>query len=285
MLGVVAPAVIDTVAGMQKAAPAAERAVVMTMGALHEGHAALIRAARTIVGPGGEVVVTVFVNPLQFAPGEDYERYPRTWQADLDVCAAEGVDSVFAPAAADMYAAGRDVRVVPGPVGDLLEGAVRPGHFAGMLTVVNKLFNLTAAHTAVFGEKDYQQLVLIRSMVAQLNLPVQVVGVPTVREPDGLAMSSRNRYLEPHERTAAAAIPRAIHAAVECADGGGDADAVRVAAERMLQAVPEVDVDYVAVTDPDLGPAPGNGAARILIAAQVGAPRLLDNAALHLGHP
>lgn len=276
---------IDSVADMQKCAPAVERAVVMTMGALHEGHVALIRAARAVVGIGGEVVVTIFVNPLQFAPGEDYERYPRTWQSDVDVCAAEGVDTVFAPAADDMYAAGRDILVVPGPVGDILEGAVRPGHFAGMLTVVNKLLNLTAPHTAVFGEKDYQQLVLIRRMVAQLNLPVQVMGVPTVREPDGLAMSSRNRYLEPHERTAAAAIPRAIHAGRECAQAGGDADAVRVAAEQVLEAAPEVAADYVAVTDPDLGAPPSSGEARILIAAQVGTPRLLDNAELCLGRP
>src|SRR5947209_11092294 len=168
-------------------------AVVMTMGALHEGHAELMRAARR---SADHVVVTVFVNPLQFGAGEDLDRYPRTWEADLQVCAHENVDVVFAPSEQEMYPHGRPtVRVAAGPVADRLEGSSRPGHFDGVLTVVSKLLHLTQPSVAVFGEKDAQQLALIRLMVRDLDLPVRVLSVPTVREPDGLALSSRNRYL------------------------------------------------------------------------------------------
>jgi pantoate--beta-alanine ligase len=274
--------VITTVAQMKERPRPGTRAVVMTMGALHDGHAELMARGRDLAGPSGELVVTVFVNPLQFGPGEDFERYPRTWESDLAVCEREGVDTVFAPAADDMYAGGRDILITPGPIGDRLEGAVRPGHFAGVLTVVAKLLNITRPHAAVFGEKDYQQLVLIRRMVTQLNLPVDVVAAPTVREADGLARSSRNVYLMPGDRRAAAALPRALEAGAACAAAGGDAPAVVAAARALLGATDGVDVDYVAVTDPDLGPPPAAGAARLLIAARVGAPRLIDNAAIDM---
>ncbi|MER5489760.1 pantoate--beta-alanine ligase [Streptomyces sp. NPDC002490] len=189
------------------------RAVVMTMGALHEGHATLVRAARERVGAGGEVVVTVFVNPLQFGAGEDLDRYPRTLDADVELAAAAGADTVFAPGADEVYPGGEpQVRVTAGPMGDRLEGATRPGHFDGMLTVVAKLLHLTRPDLAFFGQKDAQQLALVRRMARDLDFGVEVVAVPTVREPDGLALSSRNRYLSAVERRTALALSRALFA-------------------------------------------------------------------------
>ncbi|WP_418958387.1 pantoate--beta-alanine ligase [Streptomyces tritici] len=195
-------------------APRGRTAVVMTMGALHEGHATLVRTARAHVGKDGYVLVTVFVNPLQFGAGEDLDRYPRTLDADLKVAEEAGADAVFAPSADEVYPGGQpQVRITAGPMGELLEGASRPGHFDGMLTVVAKLLNLTRPDAAFFGQKDAQQLALIRRMVRDLNFPVEVVGVPTVREADGLALSSRNRYLSPAERRTALALSRALFAA------------------------------------------------------------------------
>ncbi|MGW0549777.1 pantoate--beta-alanine ligase [Streptomyces altiplanensis] len=188
-------------------------AVVMTMGALHEGHATLVRAARDHVGPEGFVVVTVFVNPLQFGAGEDLDRYPRTLDADLALAAQAGANAVFAPSVDEVYPGGEpQVRIAAGPMGERLEGASRPGHFDGMLTVVAKLLHLTGPDAAFFGQKDAQQLALIRRMVRDLNFPVEIVGVPTVREDDGLALSSRNRYLSPAERRTALALSRALFA-------------------------------------------------------------------------
>ncbi|WP_329013460.1 MULTISPECIES: pantoate--beta-alanine ligase [unclassified Streptomyces] len=189
------------------------RAVVMTMGALHEGHATLIRAAREIAGADGEVVVTVFVNPLQFGAGEDLDRYPRTLDADIALAGRAGADAVFAPAVDEVYPGGEpQVRITAGPMGGRLEGATRPGHFDGMLTVVAKLLHLTRPDVALFGQKDAQQLALIRRMVRDLNFGMDIVGVPTVREEDGLALSSRNRYLAPEERATALALSRALFA-------------------------------------------------------------------------
>ncbi|MGW5048707.1 pantoate--beta-alanine ligase [Streptomyces griseoluteus] len=189
------------------------RAVVMTMGALHEGHATLIRAAREIAGPDGEVVVTVFVNPLQFGAGEDLDRYPRTLDADLRLAGRAGADAVFAPSVEEVYPGGEpQVRITAGPMGGRLEGATRPGHFDGMLTVVGKLLHLTRPDVALYGQKDAQQLALIRRMVRDLNFGVEIVGVPTVREEDGLALSSRNRYLAPEERATALTLSRALFA-------------------------------------------------------------------------
>lgn len=189
------------------------RAVVMTMGALHEGHATLIRTAREIAGPEGEVVATVFVNPLQFGAGEDLDRYPRTLDADIKIAEQAGADAVFAPAVDEVYPGGEpQVRVSAGPMGERLEGATRPGHFDGMLTVVAKLLHLTRPDVALYGQKDAQQLALIRRMVRDLNFGVEIVGVPTVREDDGLALSSRNRYLSAKERRTALALSQALFA-------------------------------------------------------------------------
>ncbi|MGW4031084.1 pantoate--beta-alanine ligase [Streptomyces sp. NPDC004838] len=189
-------------------------AVVMTMGALHEGHATLIRAARERVGRKGFVIVTVFVNPLQFGAGEDLDRYPRTLDADLATAQAAGADIVFAPAAEEIYPDGRpQVRIAAGPMGERLEGATRPGHFDGMLTVVAKLLHLTRPDFALYGQKDAQQLALIRRMVRELDFPVEIIGVETVREDDGLALSSRNRFLSPAERATALSLSRALFAA------------------------------------------------------------------------
>ncbi|MFC7308303.1 pantoate--beta-alanine ligase [Streptomyces monticola] len=208
------------------------RAVVMTMGALHEGHATLIRYARQLTGPRGQVVVTVFVNPLQFGAGEDLDRYPRTLDADVRIAERAGADVVFAPAVDEVYPGGEpQVRIAAGPMGERLEGAARPGHFDGMLTVVAKLLHLTAPDVALYGQKDAQQLALIRRMVRDLNFPVEIAGVPTVREPDGLALSSRNRYLSEGERRTALTLSAALFA-------GRDRLAAQQALHARAQAAP-----------------------------------------------
>jgi pantoate--beta-alanine ligase len=253
-------------------------AVVMTMGALHEGHATLLREARK---HADFLIATIFVNPLQFGPNEDFQRYPRTLEADLEVCRAEGVDLVFAPTPEVMYPEGEpQIRIDPGPLGAQLEGAVRPGHFGGMLTVVCKLLHLTAADVAFFGEKDYQQLTLIKAMARALDLDVEIVGVPTVRETDGLALSSRNRYLSEDERALALSLSAALRAGAQAAAEGASADGVLAAARARLT---QVDVDYLELRSPDLGPAPVAGEARLLVAAPVGPTRLIDNTLLQLG--
>lgn len=253
------------------------RAVVMTMGALHDGHAALIDEARRVVGEHGEVLVTIFVNPLQFGANEDFDAYPRTWEHDEQVCRAHGVDIVFCPSVHEMYGTeGQHITVHPGELGEILEGRIRPGHFEGMLTVVAKLLFITAADVALFGEKDYQQLVCIRRMVDELDMPVQVIGVPTVREADGLAMSSRNIYLSGEERARAHAVPRALQAARERLSDG--VAAAVSAASTILTRTPGVEVEYVAIRDPDLGE-PTAGPVRILVAVRIGGTRLIDNVA------
>jgi pantoate--beta-alanine ligase len=260
---------------------------VPTMGALHEGHASLLRAARERVGDGS-VVSSIFVNPLQFGPSEDLERYPRTFGADLELCAREGVDVVFAPAVEEVYPgwpAQPQVTVEPGPLASVLEGRTRPGHFRGVLTVVAKLFGLVRPDLAVFGQKDYQQLVLIRRMVDDLCLGVEVVGAETQREDDGLALSSRNRYLDADQRLEAAALSRALRAAQ--VDGCRGVDAALGAARAVLRTTHGVDLDYLVVTDPDLGElptdVPDGTEARILVAARLGSTRLIDNLPLLIG--
>lgn len=275
------PAVAETVADLGKllADLPGPVALVPTMGALHDGHRMLVRAARE---QAATVVVSVFVNPSQFAPGEDFDRYPRTWDADLAALADEGADVVFHPPVEEVYPPGAvGVTVDPGPLGSVLEGAVRPGHFAGVLTVVAKLFGLVRPDSAFFGEKDYQQLTLVRGLARELALPVEVVGVPTVREADGLALSSRNRYLDPERRAAAATISAALRAAA--AAGPRGADAVLAAARAVLDERPDLLQDYLELTDTDLGPAPAAGPARLLVAVCAGSTRLLDNTAIHLG--
>jgi pantoate--beta-alanine ligase len=265
--------------------------LVPTMGALHEGHASLVRAAREHVGRG-PVVVSVFVNPLQFGPTEDLDRYPRTLDADLAACAREGVDVVFAPSVAQVYPGSEHrfveprVTVAPGELGEVLEGATRPGHFRGVLTVVAKLLGLVRPDVAVFGEKDYQQLVLVRRMVEDLCLGVEVVGAPTVREPDGLALSSRNAYLDAGQRRVAGTLHRALLAAAQAA-GAGDPAAVEAAGRAVLEREPAVETDYLVLTDPGLGrlpvQAPPGTEARVLVAARVGSTRLIDNLPVQLG--
>jgi pantoate--beta-alanine ligase len=257
--------------------------LVPTMGALHDGHRRLVREARVLAGEHGVVVVSVFVNPLQFGPGEDLDRYPRTFREDLAACAEEGADVVFAPAVPEVYPGGDpQVTVEPGPLGSILEGAVRPTHFRGVLTVVAKLFGLVRPDIAVFGEKDYQQLVLVRRMVSDLCLQVDVVGVETVREPDGLALSSRNRYLSAEQRQQASALSRALRAGAAAAAEG--AAMVLACAGEVLDAG-GVMADYLVLTDPELGPTPDRGPARLLVAARVGSTRLLDNVRVDLGRP
>lgn len=262
--------------------------LVPTMGALHEGHASLIRIARERAGDDGAVVVSIFVNPLQFGPTEDLDRYPRTFDADLEMCGREGADVVFAPSTEEVYPGGEpQVTVEPGPLATILEGKTRPGHFRGVLTVVAKLFGLVGPDVAVFGEKDYQQLALINRMVADLCLPVEIVGGPTEREDDGLARSSRNRYLDPAQRKQAVALSRVLLRAAEAAHEGHESALAAGRAE--LRASVGVDLDYFEIRSPDLGELPRDVApgtpARALIAARIGTTRLIDNLALTIGAP
>jgi pantoate--beta-alanine ligase len=250
--------------------------LVPTMGALHDGHRALIGAARSV---SESVVVSIFVNPLQFGPSEDLSRYPRTLEADLAMCAAEGADVAWVPSVDDMYPGGpARVRVDPGAMGEILEGASRPGHFAGVLTVVAKLLNLIRPAVAFFGEKDYQQLVLVRRMAADLELGVGIAGVPTVREPDGLALSSRNVYLSAAQRKQATALSRALFAG---RDAGGPPARVLGAAWDVLRAA-ALAPDYLDLRGPDLEDPPARGPARLLVAARVGTTRLIDNVEVEL---
>ena len=253
--------------------------LVPTMGALHEGHLALVRNAQRI--PGALVVVSIFVNPLQFGEGEDLDAYPRTLDADVAKLKAAGVDAVFAPSVREMYPNGPRTTVRPGPVGEILEGRTRPIHFAGMLTVVQKLMHITHCSDAFFGEKDYQQLVLIQQMVTDLNLGVQVHGVPIVREADGLAKSSRNIYLAEAERELALTLSAALTAGAHVAEDG--AEAVLSTAQAILASVPEIEVDYLELRGADLGDAPETGDARLLVAAKIGETRLIDNVGVPVG--
>jgi pantoate--beta-alanine ligase len=260
------------------------RGVVMTMGALHAGHLDLVRAA---AARGGTVIVTVFVNPLQFGPDEDFAAYPRTLDDDLRVLGELSPAVVYAPSAADMYPSGAPaVRLDPGDLGNVYEGAIRPGHFAGVLTVVAKLLARTRAEVAYFGRKDAQQLALVRQMVRDLDLPLEIVAVPIRRDPDGLALSSRNRYLSPEQRVQALALPRALDAAVALAADGAPPAAMRRAALAVLTAAPRVEVDYFDVVDATTfrrvgARAAGEGLA--IGAIRVGGTRLIDNASVSLG--
>ncbi len=256
-------------------------ALVPTRGALHAGPASLVAEARSLVSDRDAVVVSVFVNPLQFGPGEDLDRYPRTFEADVRVCADNGADVVFAPGVDEVYPDGNpQVTIDPGPLGGVLEGATRPGHYTGVLTVVAKLFGLVQPDVALFGLKDYQQLVLVRRMVADLCLPVEVRGGATVREPSGLALSSRNAYLGEDEIETATALSRALRAGADRAVDGRSA--VLTAAHAVLDAA-EVELDYLALRSPTLEEPPETGEARLLVAARVGRTRLIDNIAVHLG--
>lgn len=269
---------LDEIVAVRADLAAAGRRVafVPTMGALHDGHRSLFGLARE---HGDAVAVSIFVNPLQFGPDEDYARYPRQMEADLAACQAAGVDVVFTPSVTDLYPAGRQVTVHAGPIGAILEGASRPGHFDGVLTVVTKLFHLIQPDVAVFGKKDAQQLACIRRMVADLNTPVRIVGAPIAREPDGLAMSSRNRYLTQAERTSALALSQALRAAQDHPTPGE----ALAAAREVLDGEPGLRLDYLSLVQPgtlaEVNPA-HEGAALLLVAGYVGSTRLIDNAEL-----
>ena len=257
-------------------------AVVMTMGALHEGHATLIETARQ---RAAHVVVTIFLNPLQFGPREDLSRYPRTFDSDMEICRRAGVDLVFSPTPDVIYRDGDPgVRISAGPLGNVLEGQARPGHFDGMLTVVAKLFHLTRADSAYFGQKDAQQLLLIRRMVRDLDFPVRVVSVPTVREADGLAMSSRNTYLSDSDREPALCLSQALRAGAAAAAEGPSA--IRRAARTVLVREPLALIDYLVLVHPyTLEDVPEwyRGEALLAVAGRVGTTRLIDNLPISVG--
>lgn len=272
----------DELSAARATLPGKEIAVVMTMGALHDGHATLIRRARA---EADHVVVTIFLNPLQFGPKEDLSRYPRTFDADLEICTEVGTDLVFAPSPDVVYQDGDPgVRISAGPLGDVLEGQSRPGHFDGMLTVVAKLMHLTAGTSFYFGQKDAQQLLLIRRMVRDIDFPARVVSVPTVREPDGLAMSSRNMYLTASDRESALCLSTALKAGADAAAEGPSA--IRRAARAVLVAEPLVLVDYLVLVHPaTLRDVPEwyRGEALLAVAARVGTTRLIDNSPVLVG--
>ena len=269
--------------------------LVPTMGALHDGHLALLRRARELAGPDGAVAVSIFVNPLQFGPNEDLDSYPRTLETDLAACQAAGADLVFAPSVREMYPQEQLVRVDPGPAGQAFEGEFRPGFFNGVLTVVLKLFSLVRPDIAVFGQKDAQQLVLVRRMSADFGLGIEIEAVPTVRAADGLALASRNKYLSPEERAVAPVLYRALSAGAAAADSGpaavlAAAQAVLDDEAKTLPAGTPPRLDYLALVAArsyapvlldDLG---FHGTAVLAIAARVGTTRLIDNVLVNLRH-
>ncbi|PWV51117.1 MULTISPECIES: pantoate--beta-alanine ligase [Nocardiopsis] len=279
------PLVVRTSEELRRAlADAGRVGLVPTMGALHGGHRSLMRLARE---RADTVVVSVFVNPLQFGPDEDLDQYPRDLPGDTRLCGEEGVDVVFAPETATMYPRPQMVTVDAGAMGERLEGASRPGHFTGVLTVVTKLFQLVRPDLAVFGAKDAQQIALVRRMVADLDLPVEIVGAPTLREPDGLASSSRNVYLSEADRASALSLSRALRAGADAASEG--AVAVRAAARAVLdeaaRASPPVELDYLALVDPATFADAADdhrGDAVLAVAARVGRTRLIDNVTVPL---
>jgi pantoate--beta-alanine ligase len=263
-------------------AQAGSRALVMTMGALHEGHLSLVRRARELAD---HVVVSIFVNPAQFAPGEDYDAYPRSLDADLAALRTVGAEVVFAPQPGEVYPVPTSFTLDPGPIARVLEGATRPTHLAGVALIVAKVLNLVRPDVALFGQKDAQQLAMVRLLVRDLDLPVRIEGVPISRDTDGVARSSRNQYLSADERVHARALSRALREGTRIADEGGAASAVAAAARRVLAAEPDVGVDYVALADADTFEVRGQGddaaaagrPAYLLVAARVGATRLIDN--------
>ncbi len=276
--------VIETVAEMEaeRAGVTGEVGLVPTMGFLHEGHLSLVRRARS---DNDRVVASIFVNPTQFGPGEDFERYPRDQERDLSLLEAERVDAVFMPPEEEMYPPGFDDWVeVHGPLATRLEGAARPGHFRGVTTVVARLFRIVRPQRAYFGQKDAQQLRVIRRMTQEQGLPVEIVAMPTVRDADGLALSSRNAYLSPEERRAALVLPRALELARKMALDWGlrDADLVRESLEDYIRQVPRVQLEYASIADEETLEEllTIDRPALVLLAARVGDTRLIDNTLL-----
>lgn len=259
-------------------AEGASIALVPTMGALHAGHMALVEAARR---PGTKVIASIFVNPKQFGPNEDLARYPRREAADARLLAEGGCDLLWMPPVEVMYPQGFATNISVGGVSEGFDGAARPGHFDGVATVVTKLFNQTGADTAYFGEKDYQQLAVIRRFVADLDMPIVIVGVPTQRDDDGLALSSRNIYLDQEQRAKATALPRALGVAARAIGRGDDPEAA-LAEARVALVAAGFEVDYVALADAETLAAspPADRPRRLLAAARMGATRLIDNVAI-----
>jgi pantoate--beta-alanine ligase len=272
--------VFTAVAAVQSQAKSKRRVLVPTMGALHKAHGELIRVARQHAGRDGEVAVSIFVNPLQFEPGSDYERYPRLEKADEEFCRRAGVDLLFRPSLAEMYADNRSVFVEETCLSNTLEGKSRPGHFRGVCTVVAKLFNILAPDVAIFGEKDFQQLAIVRRMVRDLNFKIDIIAVPTVREEDGLACSSRNQYLNGEERQQAIVLRKALLKAAEMTRGGETAT-VRIvfAVREMIGQAPLARIDYVGLVDAgNLQPIEVIGPNSLLaLAVFFGKTRLIDN--------
>ena len=269
--------ILTTLAETQNQPKQKRRVLVPTMGALHKAHAELIRVARENAGKNGEVVVSIFVNPLQFEPGSDYERYPRPEKADEDFCRELGVDLLFRPSVEKMYPNDRSVFVEEHSLSSLLEGKSRPGHFRGVCTIVAKLFNILQPESAVFGEKDFQQLAIIRRMVRDLNCRIDIVAVPTVREPDGLACSSRNAYLNPEERKQAAILRKALLSAKD--SGKKSAREVVDLARKIISEMPLARIDYVDLVDAETLQPIDSVKSNSLLAVAVcfGKTRLIDN--------
>jgi pantoate--beta-alanine ligase len=269
--------ILTTVAEARAHRRAHRQVLVPTMGALHKAHAELIRVAREHAGRDGEVAVSVFVNPLQFEPKGDYERYPRPEKADEEVCRKAGVDLLFRPSVAEMYAENRSVFVEESSLSKMLEGKSRPGHFRGVCTVVAKLFHILAPDAAVFGEKDFQQLAIVRRMVRDLNFRIDIIAVPTMREDDGLAYSSRNQYLNFEERRQATVLYKALYAAANASEKS--ARDVVALAQKVISEAPLARVDYVELVDAEtLQPVEMGGSNSLLVLAVfLGKTRLIDN--------
>lgn len=271
--------IVTEVALVRSRPDAKRRVLVPTMGALHKAHLELIRVARKHARDNGEVAVSVFVNPLQFEPGSDFAKYPRPEKTDEDLCRAAGVDLLFRPAPGEMYFEDRSVFVEETSLANTLEGKSRPGHFQGVCTVVAKLFNILAPDVAVFGEKDFQQLAIIRRMVRDLNFKIDILGVPTVREDDGLACSSRNQYLSAEERRQATVLRKALLRAAEMARSETSASTIIAAARTVIGEAPLARIDYVDLVDAEnLQPVellrPNS---LLVLAVFFGQTRLIDN--------
>ncbi len=269
--------ILTTVAEVQAQPHGKRRTLVPTMGALHRAHAELIRVARQVAWKDGEVAVSIFVNPLQFEPGSDYERYPRPEKRDEEFCRKAGVDFLFRPSAQEIYADDHSVFVEESSLSKTLEGNSRPGHFRGVCTVVAKLFNILTPNATVFGEKDFQQLAIVRRMVRDLNFGIDIVAVPTVREGDGLACSSRNRYLDFEERKQATVLYKALRATAN-ADNKSAHDIVALA-RKVINEAPLAQIDYVELVDAEsLRPVEMSGPNSVLVLAVFfGTTRLIDN--------
>jgi pantoate--beta-alanine ligase len=269
--------ILTTIAEAQAQSRAERRVLVPTMGALHKAHGELIRVAREAAGIDGEVVVSIFVNPLQFEPGSDYERYPRPEEADEEFCRNAGVNLLFHPSSEELYANDRSVFVEETSLSSRLEGKSRPGHFRGVCTVVAKLFNILEPHVAVFGEKDFQQLAIVRRMVRDLNFNIEIIAVPTIREEDGLAFSSRNQYLNPDERKQAATLYKALRASANA--GKESAGDIAALARNVISQAPLARIDYVELVDArtlQLVETAGPDTV-LLLAVFFGKTRLIDN--------